>query len=712
MTAPSSLPHDYADRVYAGVLGKLIGVYLGRPFEGWTYERIMAGLGEVDYYVHDRPVPGLNNRLLVVTDDDISGTFSFLRALPDYGYARALTPAQIGQTWLNYIVEQRTILWWGGLGNSTEHTAYLRLKAGLAAPNSGAIETNGRIVAEQIGAQIFIDGWAMVAPGDPELAADLARRAASVSHDGEAVYAAQLLAAMEAQAFVERDLDRLLDTGLSFIPRDSLINRLVTDLREWRAELPDWRAARALITQHYGYDKFPGNCHVVPNHALIHLGLLYGGDDFQKALMITNTAGWDTDCNSGNVGCLLGIKNGLAGLDAGPDWRGPVADRLYLSTADGGRAITDAVNESYHIVNIGRALAGQPPALPKDGARFHFSLPGSVQGFRSSDPHLLTVENAGARGLALRYRAGALAQGVRAGTPTFIPPEAIAMPGYGLSASPTLYPGQTVRASIAADAANTAPVSVRLVLAHYAAGNELARIPGPSAALQAGAAAQLEWRMPDLGGDPIAEIGLELTGEHSADGAVYLDSLSWDGPPDVVLKRPAHNGTLWRRAWVDAVDHFDPRYPSAFQLVQDRGAGLLIQGTREWTDYEVSAVMQSTLAAGFGLAARVQGLRRYYALLLCNGSRARLIKSLDGETVLAEAPLPVEWGRRYALALRVTGPRLQAYVDGRLLFDLEDPSQPLTGGAVALVCVEGCAATESVTVRPVSNNGSTIRQDG
>ena len=34
------LPDDYAERVYAGVLGKVIGVYLGRPFEGWTYERI------------------------------------------------------------------------------------------------------------------------------------------------------------------------------------------------------------------------------------------------------------------------------------------------------------------------------------------------------------------------------------------------------------------------------------------------------------------------------------------------------------------------------------------------------------------------------------------------------------------------------------------------------------------------------------------------
>jgi hypothetical protein len=31
-----AIPIDYAERVYAGVLGKIIGVYLGRPFEGWT----------------------------------------------------------------------------------------------------------------------------------------------------------------------------------------------------------------------------------------------------------------------------------------------------------------------------------------------------------------------------------------------------------------------------------------------------------------------------------------------------------------------------------------------------------------------------------------------------------------------------------------------------------------------------------------------------
>jgi len=37
------IPHDYAERVYAGVLGKITGVYLGRPFEGWPYGHIEQG---------------------------------------------------------------------------------------------------------------------------------------------------------------------------------------------------------------------------------------------------------------------------------------------------------------------------------------------------------------------------------------------------------------------------------------------------------------------------------------------------------------------------------------------------------------------------------------------------------------------------------------------------------------------------------------------
>ncbi len=698
-----ALPADYAERVYAGVLGKIIGVYLGRPVESWKHERIAAEIGEVDHYIHER-----FGRLLIVTDDDISGTFTFLRSLPDHDNRADLTAAEIGDTWLNYIVEGRTILWWGGLGNSTEHTAYLRLKSGIPAPRSGSIALNGTMIAEQIGSQIFIDGWAMVSPGDPERAADFARKAGSVSHDGEAIYGAQVVAAMEAQAFVESDLNKLIDTGLSFIPKDSTIARLIHDVREWHAAEPDWRKTRDLIAANYGYDTYRGNCHMVPNHALIIHSLLHGEDDFRKTLTIVNTCGWDTDCNSGNVGCLLGIKNGLATIDSSPvDWRGPVADRLYLATADSGRSITDAVTETFHVVNIGRALAGEAPLRPKDGARFHFELPGSVQGCQAEGDGV-SVENVagysmgGERSLAVRFEGTSVDSPARVTTPTFIPQEAIAMRGYVLLASPTLYSGQTVRARVVADGGNAQLVRARLLIRAYGTDDTLTAIVGPEVTLGAGSGDEIEWRIPDTDGQPIAQVGIDIVpeGVGTAAGNVYLDYLAWDGAPDVTLRRPADGGTMWHRAWADGVDDYRNRWPEPFRIVKNHGTGLISQGTVEWTDYRADATVTISLATSGGIAARVGGMRRYYAFLLCDDGMARLVKALDGETTLAETAFVWDLDRPYGLSLEVHGSRLRAWIDGALVFDVTDGSRPLLGGGVGLVVTEGTMGSEAVRVRP------------
>lgn len=703
-----SLPHDYVERTYAGVLGKIIGVYLGRPFEGWSYERIMNELGEVNYYVHEQlGVP------LIVTDDDISGTFTFLRALPDYANRRDLSPAQIGQTWLNYLIERRTILWWGGLGNSTEHTAFMRLKRGIPAPLSGSIELNGKVVAEQIGAQIFIDGWAMVAPGDPALAADLARRAGSVSHDGEAIYGAQVLAAMESLAYVEQDINTLIDTGTELIPHDSVIYRMIGDIRNWHAAHPnDWRKTREQIAANYGYDKYGGNCHMVPNHALIIHALLHGEGDFQRSLMIVNTCGWDTDCNSGNVGCLLGIRNGLAGLDAsGPDWRGPVADRMYLPTADGGRAITDAVHEAFEVVNIGRALAGESPLAPKQGARYHFELPGSVQGFQPEDSTevrgVVQVENivghsqSGARCLAIHYRGLAVGRTARVATPTFTPSVEVAQyfsqRGYALLASPKLYAGQTVRAVVEADKANAQPVRANLYLQVYGANDALTLVRGPEVMLAPGRRENFAWTLPDSG-LPIAAVGIEARSDTQANGTLYLDTLTWDGVPQATFRRPAEASTMWRHAWVDGVDQYDHRWPESFRLAQNEGRGLLMTGTRDWTDYSVQATIRPHLVKNAGIAARVQGMRRFYALLLGVDGKARLVKALDGDKVLAEAAYPWDFGGDFDLKLTVQGQTLVGSVDGREVVRAEDNDRPLTGGGIALVIEEGRMSTEEVRV--------------
>jgi ADP-ribosylglycohydrolase len=716
-----ALPADYEERVYAGVLGKIIGVYLGRPFEGWSYARIMAQLGEINYYVNDRL-----DAPLVVVDDDITGTFTFLRALPDYGHDSELTPAQIGQTWLNYIVEQRSILWWGGMGRSTEHTAFLRLKQGIPAPQSGSMALNGKLVAEQIGAQIFIDGWALVAPGDPAFAADLARRAARVSHDGEAVYGAQVIAAMASLAFIEADINKLMDTAVALIPQEAVIYRMIDEIRHWHAAEPDWRATRAKIVAHYGYDKYGGNCHIVPNHALIILALLYGDDDFQKSLMIVNTSGWDTDCNSGNLGCLLGIKNGLAGLAGGPDWRTPVADRMYLPTADGGSAITDALTETYKVVNIGRALQGREPVAPKQGARYHFDLPGAVQGFQPEDERV-TVSNvagfsaSGQRSLALHYSGLVRGRPGRVATATFLPSPATAdystQRGYPLLASPTLYPGQTVKARLVADPGNERAVRVRLFARHYDEDGDLQIIGGPAQSVSPGRAVDLEWPVGDCGGWPIAWVGVEVGGDNGARGTLYLDTLTWAGPPDMTLNRPygprpegqsrGPEAVLWKKAWVNGLDGVESfyateSYPQPYRLIQNAGRGLLIQGTREWKDYQVSARLTPHLCRVGGLAVRVQGLKRFYALLL-DRENVRLVRALDGDTVLAEIAGGWAFDTPYDLHLRVVGNQLTGSINGRVVIEGRDPDRALTGGGLALVCVEGHIVAEDVAVRPVSD---------
>ena len=104
-----------------------------------------------------------------------------------------------------------------------------------------------------------------------------------------------------------------------------------------------------------------------------------------------------------------------------------------------------------------------------------------MQGFESESgresKNAATVKNApghsrsGNRSLAIRFDRLAPGRIARAATLTFIPSKEIGdyfdERGYRLLASPTLYPGQTVRASLAADADNADTVTLRLYARHY-----------------------------------------------------------------------------------------------------------------------------------------------------------------------------------------------------------------------------------------------------
>ncbi len=684
----SELPTDYAERVYAGVLGKVIGVYLGRPIENWRYEDIQRTFGDVTYYIHEK-----RDRRLIVTDDDISGTFTFLRAVQDFDYPAQVEPWMVGETWMNYLIERKTTLWWGGLGNSTEHTAYLRMKQGAMPPASGSRALNGKVVSEQIGGQIFIDGWGLLCPGDASAAAEFARIAACVSHDGEAIYGAQVVAAMVALAFGERDVEVLVRKALDVVPEACEIRRVAEYvLQDFRSGMP-WREARSRLDHAFGYAHYAGACPIIPNHGLVLLAVLHSRGSFDEGMKIVNTSGWDTDCNSGNVGCVLGVMGGLEAFDA-QDWRGPVADKVLIPSADPGRCISDALREAYEVVNTARRLRGLHPVAPKDSARFHFSLPGSVQGFVSPTASA-TLSNPGG-GLELAFRTSA-----EAGTWTFIPPGHIDfVSGYQLIGSPTLYSSQCVRARFKAPADNPGEVLINLYADRYRENDALERMRGESVALQPGESRDVAWVVPDCDGYPVAEVGFETSCAPDVDHTVTMEWLDWDGTPNVTL-RP-RRGRMWGRAWAPCLDRFQHERDGYGHLVQDEGRGLLIQGGSEWERYRFEARATPHLARQVGIAFAVQGLRRYYALVLDEEGRLRLIKQLYGETTLCETVAPFELYRGYDFAVELDGPHLRGYLDGALVLEHIDTDRPLLHGAVALLVESGAMGVEDeVRVSPL-----------
>lgn len=63
------MKEEYIEKIYAGWLAKIIGIRLGAPIEGWTYEKIRNIYGEIDGYPVDYN--------LFAADDDSNGPLFF-----------------------------------------------------------------------------------------------------------------------------------------------------------------------------------------------------------------------------------------------------------------------------------------------------------------------------------------------------------------------------------------------------------------------------------------------------------------------------------------------------------------------------------------------------------------------------------------------------------------------------------------------------------
>jgi hypothetical protein len=357
------------------------------------------------------------------------------------------------------------------------------------------------------------------------------------------------------------------------------------------------------------------------------------------------------------------------------------------------------VTTAHHLIQAGYALAGRAGDYHRPAARYHFGFPSAAQGFMAENPawaEIANVPSADGNGRCLRIKTRDLRMDqVRIRTATFIPPEAVRLGGYDLIAAPTLYPGQTLRASILADAGNAMPTACALCISVYSTEDTLRPIQAEPVRIEPGARRELAWRVPQTGGQPIAEVGIAMG---TADAILYLEWLTWDERANVVFQRPADGGAMWRKAWAQGVSS-TREADEPFHIIQNEGRGLTITGGRDWRDYAMQTEIQPQLCAEAGIAVRVQGMRRYYALLLCSGGRAALIRALDGDTTLAEAPFAWEFQGRYDLRLEAIGEQIRAWIDDRLLFDVTDTDRPLESGGIALIASEGRLLCGDVTVK-------------
>lgn len=668
----------YLEKVYAGFLGMNIGIRLGAPVEPtiWTYERIQSTYGEITDYVKE-----YKN---FAADDDANGPVFFLRALYDDAKDRELTPQDVARAWLNYAREGVGMFWWGGYGTSTEHTAYLNLKNKIPAPLSGSIEQNGEILAEQIGGQIFIDTWGLVNPANPKKAADQGAAAASVSHDGNGVWGARFICAAIAKAFETDDVQALLDAGVAEIPEDCTYRRVVDAVRTFHARHPqNWRDCHAMLVRDWGYDKYQGVCHIIPNAGVCIMALLYGEGKFDRTVEIATMAGWDTDCNAGNVGTIMGVACGIAGLPE--HYRKPINDGIVCSGISGYLNILDIPTYAKEVALLGYRLAGEdaPQAL-RNSCRpgevfFDFELPGSTHNIRLSDPFLCTASHSTEQAYegtgSLKILLDRLVRGNQCKIfyKPFYTRDEFSDERYSPVFSPTVYPGQTVSMKLYLDQwnGNETPGVAPYI---RTAGDRADRLEG-FIKLKQHEWIDVTFTVPDTAGDEVDEVGVVLEGYAPATfktlGLMYLDNFSVSG----------------KAAYSIAVSKQKRNFAAITPFSMDHGAWDLYGGTLNLMRNEPSFAYTGNYYAenylcgapvtprhgeSHLLLCRAQGAQRCYAGGFDEQGKAVILKNDFGFATLASCQFDWEQNRTYQVGLRCEQDEITLLVDGEELLSAKD----------------------------------------
>lgn len=316
---------EYRDKVYACWIGKNIGGTMGAPYEAKREMQNITGFSTPP----NCPLP----------NDDLDLQLIWLHAMEEVG-PWSLDTTVLAENWISHISPT-----WNeyGLGKAN-------LQAGLLPPLSGDFRNDFK---NSNGAWIRTEIWACLAPACPDAAVRYAYEDAIVDHGtAEGTHAAVFIAAMESAAFVETDLRKLIDIGLSRIPEDCRMARSIRLLLDCYDKGTPWRETRNIIQQENA-DIGDGWFEAPSNVAYAILGLLYGEGDYKKSMTTAINCGDDTDCTGATVGSLLGIMGGTAAIPT--DWREHIGDGISTMSISRG-VVADIPNTcaelTDHVVKL------------------------------------------------------------------------------------------------------------------------------------------------------------------------------------------------------------------------------------------------------------------------------------------------------------------------------------------------------------------------
>ncbi len=145
---------------------------------------------------------------------------------------------------------------------------------------------------------------------------------------------------------------------------------------------------------------------------------------------------------------------------------------------------------------------------------------------------------------------------------------------------------------------------------------------------------------------------------------------------------PWQNSLCHLDAWVVGEEDGAPYLEQVLKYFQpEHAAPLLVTGDPEWGGYTVEVkVKPLLLAERAGLAFRYHTNRHYYLFSLSGGNRASISVRLPIEKSLrvsewrelASANVQYDVRHYYALKVENDGPRIRAYIDGKLVIETED----------------------------------------